>query len=82
MCGSCMRKTGGNGCTSKRNELRTFRRQLVTLYNGTANVQLKSFLKGEMNTLRMLLRDMSFCPTKEFINGYKTETNATVSGLN
>ena len=80
MC-NCLKKGGGSGCVSKRGTLRTFRRELVTLYNNTNGSQLKDFLKGEIDTLKTLLRDMSFCPTKEFINGYKTETNATISEL-
>lgn len=81
MCGSCMRKAGSNKCTIKRGTLRAFRRELVAMYNSTSNSQLKAFLKSETITLRMLLRDMSFCPTTEYINTYKNETNTIISGL-
>ena len=81
MCSSCMRKKGGTTCLSRRGELRRYRRELTSIYNLSDNTQLRLFIKGELDTLKMLIADASFCPTKEYINSYKTTTDATISEL-
>ena len=81
MCGACMRKKGGTTCLSRRGDLRRYKKQLTTVYNITNSTQVRLFLKGELDTLRMLIADASFCPTKEYINSYKTTTDATISEL-
>jgi hypothetical protein len=76
-----MRKKGGTTCLSRRGELRRYRRELTSIYNLSDNTQLRLFIKGELDTLKMLIADASFCPTKEYINSYKTTTDATISEL-
>lgn len=81
MCGSCMRKKGGTTCLTRRGELRKYKKELTTVFNITNSTQVRLFLKGELDTLKMLIKDVTFCPTKEYINSYKTTTNATISEL-
>ena len=76
-----MRKKGGTTCLSRRGELRQYKKELTTIYNISDNTQVRLFVKGEIDTLKMLIADASFCPTKQYINSYKITTDATISGL-
>lgn len=81
MCTSCMRSKGGTTCLSRRQELRRYKSELTTIYNTTDSTQIRLFVKGEIDTLKMLIADASFCPTKQYINSYKITTDATISEL-